>query len=440
MKTKLINILILLITGLFFSSCGVFLQKTGVKNYSLKEKINKKDYNDYQYDFIYLTHLLEIGYPEIENIFPENERIKQRNSAIKALSENNIENKNFVLQAREYLSNFHNQHTNLYLKSSFEKAYPFYVHISNNKWFLFNIDTKQDSLLIGKEITKINDIEITNIENQLVQFTFAENKINQQYELRNWQFYNKPEYLKEINIINKLSEKLKIEFGDSSTIYLEPVLVTNINLYKIKIQSNEVTKRQDKTYLYKIYPEQDFGYLQFNKCHDKIDILDGIESYVKPWLQPIAKGYVKRQFKKEKPSKRIAPYYNAGNIPFFKEFVWELIDSLNNNRIQNLIIDLRNNPGGNLTLGIQLLYFLTEQEDLKGFNEYVYTSDIYKSYFPIEYNELEKKYPNGVPINELVLKKSNDNPFDEITNSNSKYYIPKNRPVYKGKVFRDFQL
>ena len=434
MKTKLINILILIITGLLFNSCGVFLQKTGVKNYSLKEKINKKEYNNYQYDFIYLTHLLEIGFPEIENVFPKNERVKQKNSIIKSLSEASLNNKDFTLQARKYLSNFHNQHTNFYLKSNFAKAYPINIHISNNRWILFNIDRKQDSLLIGKEISKINDIEITDIENRLVQFTFAENRINQQYELRNWQFYNKPEYLKEINVIQELSEKIKITFLDNSIVYLEPTSLNNNILHKIKIPPNEITKLKDKTYAYDIYQKQDFGYLQFNKCHDKIDILDGIESYVKPWLQPIARGYVKRQFKKEKPSRQIAPYYNP-EYPIFKDFVWQLVDSLNKNNIQNLIIDLRNNPGGNLTLGIQLLYFLTEQENLKGFTDFAYTSDIYKSYFPSDYNELEKQYPNGVPVNKLVAKNKSTNLFSEITNRISKYYVPENRPIFKGKVF-----
>ena len=434
MKTKFRNILVLIISGIIFNSCGLFLQKTGIKNYDLKKKINKKEYNDYQYDFIYLTHLLEIGFPEIDNTFPKSERVKQKNSIIKSLSDNTLENKDFVLQTRKYLSNFHNEHTSLYLKSSFNKAYPFLIHISYNKWSLFNVDKSQDSLQIGKEIKAINGIEISDIENRLIQLTFAENRINQQYELRNREFYNKPEYLKEIGVIKKLSEKIKITFIDDSSIYLDPILYTELNLYKIKLQPNNITKRQNKTYTYDVHPKQGFGYLQFNKCHDKIDILDGIENYVKPWLQPVARGYVKGQFKKEKPSKQIAPYYNPED-PVFKDFVWELIDSLNNNNIKSLIVDLRNNPGGNLTLGIQLMYFLTNSNTLKGFNEYAYTSDIYKSYFPVEFKEIEEHHANEVPKNELVLKKKDTNLFFEITNNNSKYYIPENRPVFKGKVY-----
>jgi len=434
MIKRSIQIIAIMFIGITFNSCGILLQKTGLKNYSLKEKINKKEYNDYQYDFIYLTHLLESGFPEIDTVFPKNEKEKQKIQILKSLSDNNLTKNDFILQSRKYLSNFHNQHTSIYLKSSFKEVYPFYIHISYNKWFLLNIDKKQDNLQIGKEITKINDIEISEIESRLLQFTFGENRINRQYELRSWKFYNKPEYLKEVNVIKDLSEKIKITFIDNSTVYLDPISLTNLDLHEIKSPFHNITKRQNKTYTYKIYPIQDFGYLQFNKCHDKIDILEGIKSYVKPWLQWIAKIYVKHQFKKKKPSKQIAPYYNP-EYPIFKDFVWELIDNLNKKKIKNLIIDLRNNPGGNLTLGIQLMYFLTNKKELKGFTKYAYTSDIYKNYFPTAYKKLEKQYPNGVPRNKLVLIENNDNLFSEITDNKSKYYIPENRPIFKGRVF-----
>lgn len=439
MQSKVVKRSVLLISMIAFAllllnSCGMFLQQTGMKNYSLNEKIDQKEYNDYQYDFVYLTRLLEIGFPEIDSVFPKTGREKQKNEILKSLSDENLTNNDFTLQARKYLSNFHNQHTNLFLKSSFEEVYPFKIHIAYNKWFLFNINRGQDSLQIGKEISQINDIEITDIENQLVKFTCAENKINQQYELRNLSLYNNPQYLKEINVIKDLSERIKITFTDNSTIYLEPVSKTKVDLYKVKIPSNKITKRQPITYTYDVYPKQDFGYLQFNRCHDKIDIIEGIESYVKPWLQPVARGYVKRQFKKEKPSKQIVSYYNS-EYPVFKDFVWELVDSLNTNNIKNLIIDLRNNPGGNLTLGIQLMYFLTNKENLKGFTDYAYTSDIYKNYFPDSYQDLLRKHPNGVPMNELVQTNETKGLFDEILDKKSQYFIPKDRPVFNGNVY-----
>ena len=402
MKIKAIKTSLLIVVVLIFNSCAIFLQKAGMKNYTLSEDIASGEYNDYQSDFMYLTQLLDIGFPDIDSVFPREDRIDQRNVIMESLSEADIEDKDFVLQTRKYLSNFHNQHTTLYLKSDFEKVYPFVIHIYDNQWFLLNVDNSQDRQHIGQRITKINNMEVSDIENRLLQFTFGENRINQQYELSNRQFYNKPAYLKDVHTINKLSDKLKIEFADHSKLYLEAVSTSDIRLHEIQIPSNEITGFQKQTYRYTTHAEEDFAYLQFHNCHDKIDILEGIESYVKPWLQPLARAYVKGQFKKEKPSKKISSFYNP-EYPIFKDFVWELVDSINNANIQNLVIDLRGNPGGNLTLGIQLLYFLTDQKDLKGFTEYAFTSEVYKHYFASDYAALENRYPERVLSNVLVL-------------------------------------
>lgn len=376
---------------------------------------------------------MEQGFPNIDSVFPDREKLG--NEVLNNLSANDTKNKDFIIQIRKYLANVHNQHTTVYLKTEFENIYPFYVFISDNDWYLINIDKKQDSLYIGKKIDKINGTDIHTIEKRLMDFTFAENRINKQYRIRINQFCNKPEYLKEIGIIKKLNDTIKITFTDSSLVSLVPVSNDKkLSFYKINYPQNKISKWQNRTYSYKIYPSEDFGYLQFNNCHDKIDILDAVESYVKPWLQPVAKNYLKRQFKKEKPSKKLSRYYNP-EYPVFSNFIWELTDSLNNKHINNLIIDLRNNSGGNLTLGIQLMYFLTNKTALKGFREYAYTSDIYKSYFPSEYQELKDKCPDGVPPNKLVLRNENIKLFNEITNKNSMYYVPENRPIFKGNVY-----
>ncbi|TAF65432.1 MAG: hypothetical protein EAZ55_09245 [Cytophagales bacterium] len=424
----------LLLFSCLFSSCGIFLQKTGVKNYSPKEKISQKGLNDYQYDFLYLNQLLEEGFPQLDSIFPKNERQKQAEHTLSALA-NTDNNTDFVMQTRKYLSNLKNQHTNIALNQEFKQVFPYVIHISSNSWYLLNVSKQYDSLQIGKKIVEINGLATEEIERRLIEYTFAENKINQQFQVRDLQLYNKPQYLVQIGLIKEKTEPLRLIFEDHSAIELLPISIENgIDVYDIVLKENPITKYQNKTYWYAIHQKEKFGYLQFNRCHDKIDIIDGIESYVKPWLQPIARAYVKRQFKKEKPSKQIANFYNP-QYPIFKDFLWEFIDSLNTHQVENLIIDLRNNPGGNLTLGIQLMYFLTEKENLKGFQEYAFTSEVYKKYFRKNYQELEKKYPEGVPQKTLVLNNEEQNLFSEITNENSKYFIQRNRPIFKGNVY-----
>jgi hypothetical protein len=433
-KHRMNKIFFLLLISLLFSSCGVFLQKKGVKNYTPKEKITQKGLNNYQYDFLYLTKLVEEGYPQLDSVFPKYKRQEQANQILSTLAivDNNTD---FVVQARSYLSNLKNQHTNISLSQEFKLVYPYVIFISSDDWYLLNISRQYDSLQIGKKIIEINGLTTREVEDQLIDYTFAENKINQQFEVRDLQFYNKPQYLKQIGVIKENSELLKLKFEDNSEIELSPISTeSKVDVFDISFKENPITKYQNETYLYSITKEQNFGYLQFNRCHDKIDILEGIESYVKPWLQPIARGYVKRQFKKDKPSKRIANFYNP-KYPVFKDFVWELIDNLNTNNVDNLIIDIRNNPGGNLTLGIQLMYFLTEKENLKGFTEYAFTSDIYKKYFKKDYQDLKKKYLEGLPQRDLVQTDSGENLFSEVTDKKSNYFIQDNRPIFKGNVY-----
>ncbi|MEM7106996.1 MAG: hypothetical protein AAF519_02130, partial [Bacteroidota bacterium] len=129
------KIFFLLLVSLLFSSCGVFLQKTGVKNYTLKEKITQKGLNNYQYDFLYLIKLVEEGYPQLDSVFPKDKRQKQADQILSTLAivDNNTD---FVVQARSYLSNLKNQHTNISLHQEFKVVYPYVIYISSDDWYL----------------------------------------------------------------------------------------------------------------------------------------------------------------------------------------------------------------------------------------------------------------------------------------------------------------
>ncbi len=434
LKQKMNRIVFAAIIIALVTSCGAVLQNSGLKNYQPKQKITEENLNDYQYDFIYLTKLVEEGYPLLDSVYPKEIRQNQETQIVTHLAsvDNNTD---FIIQVRKYLSTLKNQHTSAFIAQKDQTLYPYHVYISYDDWHLLNISTEYDSLLIGEKITEINGVPVSEIEKELIDYTFAENKINQQFELRRQNFYNKPKYLMEIGVISKLSDPLLLRFENNEKIEISPVTdETDITYFDISFKANPITKNKDKTYDYTIDKKQNYGYLQFNRLHDKIDIENAIGSYVKPWLQPMARAYVKRQFKKDKPSKQIADFYNP-QYPVFKDFVWELIDSLNDNHVENLIIDLRNNPGGNYTLGVQLLYFLSDSEDLIGFKEYVFTSDISKEYFEEEFENLKKKYPEGVPERDLVLLESHENLMDEITDKNSNYFIPKNRPIFSGNIY-----
>lgn len=315
--------------------------------------------------------MLEEGFPKIDSIFPKAERTKLKAEIIEKLGAQDTEDRDFTLQTRRYLSKFSNQHTSIYLPFQSENIYPFVAIIFKSEWRLFNISKEFDSLYIGKGISTVNGINTEMLENRLVKYTFSENRVNQQNELNNLQLYNKSEFLLDAEVIKNTSDQLTIGFEDGSSVVLTAKEKgEDIDVYEVMQKPNPITKKQSTTYDYQVFADQNFAYLQFNNMHDKADVLDGIESYVKPWIQPVARGSVKRQFKKESPSKRIALYYNPKH-PVFAEFIKELVDNLNNNKVENSVIDLRYNNGGNLLLGKQLMYYLTDKASVSISSSYL---------------------------------------------------------------------
>lgn len=424
----------LALLALLLNGCGLFLRKTGIKNYTLPEKISGKGMNDYQYDFIYLTKLIETGFPMLDSIFPRQERDELAEIIYNRL-QHTTSDREFILLSGKYLSRLNNEHSYIYMKSDPEPFFPYEVFISQNAWYLINIPSSMDSMHIGKKITSINGLPIEDIDRRLRELAFAENNINKQYELRVQRFYNRPSYLKEAGILRDSGDTLALLLNDQTEIRLCTVSPKNpAAMYRLTYPEHPLTRlAPEKTYFCKIDKEKNLCYLQFNHCHDSIDVMDNMENYVKPWVRPLARAYLIRQFNKKKPSRNVSGYYNREH-PVFSDFVWNMVDSLNEHHIDTLIIDLRNNPGGNLTLGIQLLYFLTEKDSLKDFKAYAYTTDIYRKYFTKEYDALLKTHSGNVPDNALVRANPDDNLFSAITDKQSRYYVPPDRPVFRGKV------
>ena len=442
---KLKTILFTLLAIILFSSCGAFIQNSGLKNHKVKADWQKdKSLNDFQYDFLYLTQLLEDGFPNLDLHFPKNERALLEKSILDHLKQNPSKS-NFLIQGTKYLARLHNQHTTINLKLDNLDRYPFWIHIYQDKWYLLNVDKSVDSTFLGQEILSINDRPVQQIEKELRGLSFSENKIGQQYNIRAAQLFNLAIFLKEIDLIQNVKEALTIKLANEKQFSIKAALDISKNIYTLQLVKRPITAYQKKTYFYKLYPKQDFTYLQFNSCHDSIDIMDGIRDYVKPWLNPLARGFVKGQMKKMRKGKKgnpqISHYYNP-DYPVFYKMIWEMIEVSNEKNIENLVIDLRFNPGGNTILGKQLLYFLTEDENLKDYTEYVYTSALSKIFFKKKDKAFRKayfeKYQQAPKENylykwsELSKEKSF---FEDIKNPNAIYHVPSNRPRFKGKVY-----
>lgn len=423
---------------LFFSSCSVIIKNQGFKNYKSEEiKTDKYRYaNKYQKDLLYLDDLCANCFPDIENVFPSREQV--RDSLLMALELPAVTENTFVGYARFYLSHFKNQHTSIGgLKSNI--LLPYILYPANNSWYVWDINMDYDSLLIGKKILTLAGKPMQNIENSLYKYVFAENAVNQKQAIR--LFLNRPDLLKQFGVI-KQTDSVSLKTLDGEEIWVKSITRNediNFILDKNRYKENTITERKNHNYDITLYPSENYAYFQFNRCHDKIDTYETMPSYLRSWIIPFAKMYMNRQIRR-KNSDKLQGFIDTER-PVFKDYLEHMFDSVNTLGITNLIIDLRNNPGGSNLLCTQLLYYLTEREDIVDFSKYFYVSegnkqlnkkryDAFTKAYKQEYNrepEMGKLYPNGFLNCDSLI-------FEQIENNESAYYIPKHRSVFKGKI------
>lgn len=428
---------------IFFSlsSCGVFLQNQATKDF--KDPVTKTSYykslNKRQQDFIYLKTICNKYFPKVDDFFPREERAKKEQEILNKLSKTRITDWEFRLHLKNYLSHFNNQHTYVSLKGlSVTGIYPFIPFHTDSSWYILNLTKDYDSGFVGEKIISFNDIKISEYEKTLFGFVSAENETSKREGIRFW--WNRPTLHEFIR--GRKMDSIKLTFETGQHLWLKKVIGR-----KLSWQRNDqdfgvhpITMYRDRIYDYQIIDSLKLTYLQLHECYDKIELKEGIKSYVKPWVRPMAIRYVNKQTSKKKPSKKLKKYFDPER-PIFHEYISKMIEESNRAGSSKLILDLRNNNGGSELICLQLLYHLTENKNLKDFTVYVQNGDFYRHYFEKDYVLKMDFYRNQngkEPAKDSLFfggfSNSDQSLFDKITNPESPYYIPKNRPIFNGKI------
>jgi hypothetical protein len=437
------TIMRLLTFGLIFlcTSCGLILQNTATKNF--KDPVTKtkeyKSLNRFQQDFLYLKTICEKYFPLADKYFPKNERVRLEEVILKELSRSNLTDLEFQLYLKKYLSHFENQHTWTGLKGvTITGIYPFFLYSQESNWYVSNLSTQLNAGFLGQKVLLINNVPVNDYEKQLFNFVSAENDISKRKSVSFW--WNRPASHEFLNGQKIDSLKLTLDNGEILNVPKITSGQINFQLSDKDFKKHPITTPKDRIYDYQIIDSIGVTYFQFHQCYDKIEIKEGMKSYVRPWLRPIARLYVNIQTSKKKPSKRIKKYFDPER-PIFSQYVSQMVKESNEKGVNKLILDLRNNSGGSELICLQLLYHLTDKENLKDFELYVPNTDFYKHYFKNDYKEkielYTKKHGTRPPKDSLFhagYNNSNEKLFDKITDPKSPYFIPKERPVFKGKI------
>ncbi len=428
MTKKTLSIFILFI-GVFLSSCS---QQNMMKIITKTPKIDYKNvegfksFSDYHKDAIYTVETIKNAYPRLYEKVPDfdkksNEFI-QKVSKIKKEVDFDIELKKFIA-----LLNDGHSYSSMNLLEYDKTRYALYLFKEKEDWVIGSIDREIDSTVIGKSIISINNIPIKEIEERIIKFESGENK---EYKFIKFQsyYYTFPTYWKALEIITDKNKELNFVVENKegrSEFTLKDKKERDYYKVKTEAMSSWYRYKQNDGFYDTIATNQDFAYLQMNTSLDYVVIKSEISNYTNFLTRPIALRFLKKDTK---------------DAHDFGKFLQSFFKKVHQQNIQNLIIDLSYNSGGDERLGKQLIWYLTEQQP-KGFTEYINNSEYFKTQIKKDYrkyNELyEEKYDIPLPKGEVNIteKLFNQPYFDDITKADSPFLLDETIPKFKGKVF-----
>ena len=380
-----------------------------------KNITSQKSFTD---DFVYLCNNFENVHPNIFEHYSLVEYLNLKNNFYERTRK--CETKaDFYFLTKEFLAKFNDSHTNIVSEiENMTLLYPFSVIFLNKK---FVIVASENELLLGQYITKINRIDIDSISLKIGKFISAEHSIARNMYLAN--FLNDPLYYVYSDIIDKNTQEIAITLSNDSTYTIYPKKPNEIEFdFDTALFSHPISAYIEKLFFYKIIPEKNIAYLQLNDMLDRATYIDDFyETY----------NYFQRLFRK-KTLKEYKTY------SLFTRVLNRMFLEMRNRNIENLVVDLRYNGGGNSTIGDQLLFFLLTNEQMQACKSSSVVSRISqqmcKKYRSVHKNYKKGKYGN-ISLGNLASIKKHSFVNQDILNPRSVFYIPDTIEKFKGNVY-----
>jgi len=334
--------------------------------------------NIYQKDLLLFIDILKECHPAFspEHNFPFNIDSIANVGYNWAAQCESVANLNAYLQTISTLIN--DGHTSLLFDINKNLVYPFlfFIDIDNDKIYLRGISKEYESFL-GKQVNQINGYPILEVLNSFRKVISSDNdfyfldkvgNFMQSYSMWKNSSYCLPD------------SSLLFSFADNTSISLHPISVQQMDLSMLQFNNQVISIRENskQPFLYKLLPEQSICYLQFNLCIDQSALRFQF--------------YLKNQNNiSEDLEKKITSY------PRFDMFLKEMFQAIGTNKITTLVIDVRDNGGGDSNLCDVLLSWLKPYKEIKTQTFSIRFSNLWKQHYPILATEYEKSFAdNGI--------------------------------------------
>lgn len=382
-----------------------------------------KSGNIFQKDFLLFSDMLNTCHPAFSRGRIPPFDIDSINSAGYDWSKKCTSTSQFYNYLQAILTRLNDGHTTLLPVVDENLIYPFILFKDNNYLYLKGINKEYESSL-GKRVIQINNQPALEVINSFRETISCDNSIG---------FYNKVNDFMQLYSIWKnhrycLSDStLKLQFADMETISLKPITKKEIKLVTLPNKSSNSAIRENtkQPFIYKILPEKNICYLQFNSCLDQ-------SSLRIQYNQIKERAKIPENILEKKLSK----------IPRFDVFLDTMFKQIREGNIQTLVIDVRNNSGGNSKLCDILLSWLKPHNEINQYKSLIRFSKLWEQNYPLladEYKQAlindKKTFVEG-ELYECSLLPNLTNKKESIFEKEKEYFrINTNRDlIFKGNI------
>lgn len=314
--------LTLLILGICFTAIMSMAQDFPIVSYDDVE--SSKGYvegNIYQKDLLLYSHTLQLTHPH----FADTKRAKELQKMTKRLYKEcaTIDDiKSFRTLLQRIISPLDDGHTQIATGRSQAEIFPLYLMFdTKSSGYILAIDKLQTENL-GKRVATINGETIEEFLARAQMLVSGDNsvfkniQISKNLSLRDfWREYGYE------------GDTLNITFTDGTTTSITATPVDKLAIEQMSMRNDSPTAPRNTPFYYQIFDNESICYLQFNMCYDSVT----------------------------------HPQLNER----FDDVIEAMMAEIETYAIKTLIVDLRNNGGGNSGLCDLLLSYLTNYETLK---------------------------------------------------------------------------
>lgn len=425
-------LLVSMILCFLTTSCskqGLMKMMTKTPKVNYKKSVGFKSFSDFHKDALYTVATIKEAYPRLYEKIPN---FDEKANLFIVKASQTLTEKDFDVLLKKFIALLNDGHSNYSIDfNKYDKTkYGLGIYKEKENWIIGNIDREIDSTVIGKKIISINNIPIKEIEQKIIELESGENEHWKYFQFLSHYSYSFPSYWEAIGVSTSNNKDLNIGVennGGITNFTLKDKEKTKIKGYNVKTKKLKYrfTFKQNNGFYDTISKSQNFAYLQMNKCLDFVSVKAEIGNYTNFITKPIAINlFIHKDVKKAN----------------FGLFLQSFFKRVHDQQIENLIIDLSYNTGGDERLGKQLIWYLTDKNP-NGFTEYINNSNYFKNQIKKDYKECNSlykaKYQTDLPKGEVnVTEKILNKPyFDDITKENSPFLLDNTIPKFKGKVY-----